>query len=147
LIAGMSRIMAQKTNVPADELESFGRDFCLRKVVRKYNPSRGALSTFATWCLRNAMLDYAIRYKRLIPLTDMGDFDMERALPAANFDWPDERIEELAERIGDDAWVAVRAMLEDRDVQKARREDTRREAAKEVLWRWMEVKMKGALTA
>ncbi len=145
MIAGLARIMSKKTGVEADELESFGRELFLRKLANKHDPARGALTTFITWCLRNAMLDYAVRQKRMIPLSDMGDFDIEQALPTVDFVWPDERVSALAEKIGEDAWHGAKAILRSRAVREATTPKQKRDAAKEALWRWMEVKMKGAL--
>jgi hypothetical protein len=84
------------------------------------------------------MRDYAKRYRRMIPLADMGEFDMEKALPSVGFVWPDERLDELAEKIGADAWDAAEAVLNNHKVQAAETKKEQQEAVKEVLWTWLQ---------
>ena len=71
LICDVANKMARKLNFPdIEELISFGRSELIKKAP-KWNPERGAFSTFATWVLRNAMLDYVERNRKLVPCTSM----------------------------------------------------------------------------
>jgi RNA polymerase sigma factor (sigma-70 family) len=70
LICSVANKIALKLNFPdVDELISFGRAELVNK-AHKWNSERGAFSTFATWVLRNAMLDYVKRNRRLVPCSD-----------------------------------------------------------------------------
>lgn len=59
-----------------DELESFGREMLIRKMP-KYDSSRGAFTTFATWVLQNAMKDYVHCARRLVPSSVKIDGEQE----------------------------------------------------------------------
>jgi hypothetical protein len=144
LIASIAFDMSQTTGMSKDDLESFGREFFLMQLAHKYNPRKSALSTFVMRCMRNAMLDYARRQRRMIPLADMGEFDIERALPVTDFVWPDERLEVLAEKMGAQAWSAVEAILA-AGVEEKQHIATRRGIVKQVLWDWMKKQVQGAL--
>lgn len=70
LIADVARKMALRLNFPdPDELESYGREQLVIK-ASKWNPERGAFSTFATWALHNAMIDYVERHRRLVSMSE-----------------------------------------------------------------------------
>ena len=70
LVYSVANKIALKLNFPdIDELISFGRNELVNK-VGKWDPDRGAFSTFATWVLRNAMIDYVERNRKLVPCTD-----------------------------------------------------------------------------
>lgn len=74
LIADVSRKMALRLNYrDPEELESFGRSVLIEKAHR-WDPSRGKFTTFAVWVLRNAMMDYVKRARRLVPMSEaVGD--------------------------------------------------------------------------
>ena len=109
LIADVARKTALKLNYhDPEELESYGREQLVIK-ASKWNPERGAFSTFATWVLRNAMMDYVARNRRLVPMSEVSAEDgdpvnwieaqPDTAAPAPQPSF----MQELYETVGDSA--------------------------------------------
>ena len=66
LISDMARKMSRRYNYPdMDDLIAEGRAIVLSR-MGKWNPARGAFTTYATWVLRNGLLDYIKRQKRMV---------------------------------------------------------------------------------
>ena len=67
LVCSIANNMAERLDYSdVDELVSFARDALVKKAP-KWDPTRGKFSTFITWVLRNAIIDYVGRNRRLVP--------------------------------------------------------------------------------
>ena len=66
LVADVANKMARRYAYPdVEDLIGEGRSIMLTR-ASKWQPSRGKFSTYLTWCLRNGLLDYIKRQKRMV---------------------------------------------------------------------------------
>ena len=64
-VADMANKMSRRYSYPdVEDLIGEGRAIILAR-AKKWDPKRGKFSTYATWCLRNGLLDYIKRQKRM----------------------------------------------------------------------------------
>ena len=66
LVADVANKMSRRYNYPdVEDLIGEGRSVLLAR-IKKWDSTRGKFTTYATWCLRNGLLDYIKRQKRMV---------------------------------------------------------------------------------